>query len=179
MAISVIEYQLVRSLQEQHLFPRGGDLLEIGEANWYGDLSLDVLRADIALFAAPERRAELLQALQIAAARGDARGLADIAKVFWHTFLAPASITAIDFHGTEIARRGAVEIINASDTEVEAWAGGLTRTVKEGGGSRRHVWLTLKDGEIAHHCSGNPKHHDIFCKHCVAVALAFSASAEA
>jgi len=27
MAISVIEYQLVRSLQEQNLFPRGGDLL--------------------------------------------------------------------------------------------------------------------------------------------------------
>ena len=59
MAISVIEYQLVRSLQEQLLFPRGGDLLEIGEANWYGDISLDVLRADIVRFAAPERQAEL------------------------------------------------------------------------------------------------------------------------
>jgi hypothetical protein len=104
MAISVIEYQLVRSLQEQHLFPRGGDLLEIGEANWYGDLSLDVLRADIARFAAPEQQADLLRALETASARGDARGLWDIAKVFWHTFLAPASITAIDFHGSQIAR---------------------------------------------------------------------------
>ena len=90
-----------------------------------------------------------------------------IAKIEIESLVLPSNIT----YGTEIARRGAVEIIGISDSEVEAWAGGLTGTVKEGGGSRRHVWLTLKDGKIAHHCSGNPKHHDIFCKHCVAVAL--------
>ncbi len=105
MAISVIEYQLVRTLQEQKLFARGGDLLEIGEANWYGDISLDLLRADIGRFAAPERSAELLAALEAAAARGDARASWDIAKIFWQTFLAPSSITAIDFDGTEIARK--------------------------------------------------------------------------
>ena len=105
MAISVIEYQLMRTLQEQALFPRGGDLLEIGEANWYGDISLDLLRADIARFAAPERQAELLAALQAASARGDGLASWDIAKVFWHAFLAPASITAIDFDGTEIAHK--------------------------------------------------------------------------
>ena len=105
MAISVIEYQLVRSLQEQNLFPRGRDLLEIGEANWYGDIHLDLLRADIARFAAPERRAELLQALDQAAGRGDTQASWDIAKIFWQTFLAPASITAIDFDGTATARK--------------------------------------------------------------------------
>jgi SAM-dependent methyltransferase len=106
MAISIVEYQLVRSLQEQNLFPRGGELLEVGEANWYGDISLDLLRADIARFAAPERRAGLLAELDAAAAAKD-RGRAswDIAKIFWQTFLAPASITAIDYHGTEIARK--------------------------------------------------------------------------
>lgn len=105
MAISVIEYQLVRTLQEQGLLPRGGDLLEVGEANWYGDISLDILRADIARFAAPERRAELLQQLEAAAAKSDARALYDLGKVFWHTFLSPASIAAIDFDGTEIAQK--------------------------------------------------------------------------
>jgi SAM-dependent methyltransferase len=105
MAISVIEYQLIRSLQEQNLFPRGGDLLEIGEANWYGDISLDQLRADIVRFAPPERHAALLEALETAARRDDTRAQWDIAKVFWHAFLAPASITAIDFDGTQTAHK--------------------------------------------------------------------------
>jgi SAM-dependent methyltransferase len=105
MAISVIEYQLIRSLQEQNLFPRGGDLLEIGEANWYGDIGLDQLRADIARFAPPERQAALLEMLAAAERRGDVRAQWDMAKVFWHTFLSPASITAIDFDGTEIAHK--------------------------------------------------------------------------
>jgi len=105
VAISVIEYQLVRTMQEQKLFPRGGDLLEIGEANWYGDISLDVLKADMTRFAAPERQAEMLDALQTATARGGAQAGWDVAKLFWHTFLAPASITAIDFHGTPTAHK--------------------------------------------------------------------------
>ncbi len=105
MAISVIEYQLIRSVQEQKLLPRGGHLLEIGEANWYGDVSLDLLRGDIAQFAAPEKRAELLQTLEAAAVRGDNQALWDLAKVFWHTFLSPASISAIDFDGSSIARK--------------------------------------------------------------------------
>jgi SAM-dependent methyltransferase len=105
MAISVIEYQLIRSLQEQNLFARGGDLLEIGEANWYGDISLDLLRGDIARFAAPEKRAELLAALETAAAAGGNQALWDLGKVFWHTFLTPASITAIDFDGSPIAQK--------------------------------------------------------------------------
>lgn len=74
-------------------------------------------------------------------------------------------------YGKEIFTRGGVEIISKSDTEIEAWAGGLTGDVKSGGGSRRHVWLTVKDNTLHWHCSGNPKDHDIFCKHCVAVAL--------
>lgn len=105
MAISVIEYSLIRSLQEQNLLPRGGDLLEIGEANWYGDVSLDALRADITRFAAPERKADLLAAADAAAQRGDMQAQFDLGKVFWHTFLGPASISAIDFAGSAIAQR--------------------------------------------------------------------------
>ncbi len=79
----------------------------------------------------------------------------------------PSNIT----YGTAIYTRHAVEVIHSNDTEIEAWAGGLTGDVKSGGGSRRHVWLTVKDNSLHWHCSGNPKDHDIFCKHCVAVAL--------
>jgi hypothetical protein len=105
MAISVIEYQVIRTLRQQDCLPLGGDLLEIGEANWYGDLSLDLLREDIESFAAPERRQDLIAALESAAASAkDSRGW-DIAKIFWHTFLQPASITAIDMHGSRIAQK--------------------------------------------------------------------------
>jgi SAM-dependent methyltransferase len=104
MAISVIEYQLIRSLQEQGLFPRGGDLLEIGEANWYGDISLDVLRQDIAVFAAAEQRAELLAGVERAVGRED-EATWELAKIFWQTFLSPTSITAIDLGGTKAAHK--------------------------------------------------------------------------
>jgi hypothetical protein len=39
MAISGTHYQILK--QHQHLLPRGGSLLEIGEANWYGDVLPD------------------------------------------------------------------------------------------------------------------------------------------
>ncbi len=74
-------------------------------------------------------------------------------------------------YGTAIQKRGAVAIISEEDTAVEAWAGGLTGTVAEGGGSKRRVQLWLEDSQLKWHCAGNPKNHDIFCKHCVAVAL--------
>src|ERR1044072_1851159 len=71
MAISIIEYQLIRTLREQNCLPLGGDLMEIGEAHWYGDVGLEVLRADIQRFAAPERRQELLAAMDKVAAGPD------------------------------------------------------------------------------------------------------------
>jgi uncharacterized Zn finger protein len=74
-------------------------------------------------------------------------------------------------YGTAIVERGAVEIIARTSTTVEAWAGGLEGTVRQGGGSRRRVQLRLSGDQLSWHCTGNPKAHDIFCKHCVAVAL--------
>lgn len=79
----------------------------------------------------------------------------------------PSNIT----YGTAIYERGAVEVINQSDRHIEAWAGGLDGSVKEGGGSRRRVKLMVEKGELHWHCSGNPKVHDIFCKHCVAITM--------
>lgn len=74
-------------------------------------------------------------------------------------------------YGTAIYRRGAVELTSQNASRAEAWVGGLDGTVKEGGGSRRRTQLFIKDGKLAWHCTGNPKNHDIFCKHCVALAL--------
>ena len=85
-----------------------------------------------------------------------------------HRLAAPSNVR----YGTAIFERGAVEIIISTPTSVEAWVGGLDETVAEGGGSRRRTRLTSTSDGLEWHCAGNPKRHQIFCKHCVALALA-------
>ncbi|HSX14676.1 MAG TPA: hypothetical protein VLE72_02080 [Candidatus Saccharimonadales bacterium] len=75
-------------------------------------------------------------------------------------------------YGRAIYDRGAVELIERLEKSVEAWVGGLDGTVSEGAGSRRRVQLFSTSDGLKWHCSGNPKNHQIFCKHCVALALA-------
>lgn len=87
-------------------------------------------------------------------------------------FIEAHAIPSNRAYGQAICDRGAVEIIESTDERVEAWVGGLDGAVIEGGGSRRRVVLTTSDGELQWRCTGNPKDHQIFCKHCVALALA-------
>ncbi|MGN6674747.1 MAG: hypothetical protein ACTHMA_15710 [Thermomicrobiales bacterium] len=75
-------------------------------------------------------------------------------------------------YGQAIYARGGVEIIIATPARVEGWVGGLTGSVAEGGGQRRCTQLFVTPQGLAWHCAGNPKNHQIFCKHCVALALA-------
>lgn len=79
-------------------------------------------------------------------------------------------------YGTAMFERGGVVMIATDDRQVEAWAGGLDGSMKQGGGGRRRVRLWLAAGELGWRCTGNPKDHEIFCKHCVAVALLFKNS---
>ncbi|HSX43970.1 MAG TPA: hypothetical protein VLE69_01560 [Candidatus Saccharimonadales bacterium] len=79
-------------------------------------------------------------------------------------------------YGTEIFNRGAVELIQQKANIIEGWAGGLSGTVREGGGSRRRVTFTVENKSLRWNCTGNPKNHQIFCKHCVAIALTIKGS---
>jgi uncharacterized Zn finger protein len=74
-------------------------------------------------------------------------------------------------YGRAIKNRNAVKIIEFGDTRVEAWVGGLDGKVIEGGGSKRRVEFIASETGLMWHCTGNPKDHQIFCKHCVALAL--------
>ena len=87
------------------------------------------------------------------------------------TLALPANIR----YGTAIYNRGAIKFITSIPTSVEAWVGGLDGAVAQGGGSRRRTQLTSTPAGLTWHCSGNPKRHQIFCKHCVALALAVTA----
>jgi hypothetical protein len=93
-----------------------------------------------------------------------------ILQLLNNTALEELSIPSNIRYGKEIFKRGGVEIVQSTDAEVEAWVGGLSGDSKSGGGTRRHVWFYSKKSTFSWHCSGNPKDHDIFCKHCIALA---------
>jgi hypothetical protein len=93
MAISAPHYQLFISLKP--ILPRGGRLLEIGEANWYGDVPPSELSW---LFADDDRRVH-----EDLAAAFDKPDLFDIAKRFYRALFAPSVIVSIDFNGTPAA----------------------------------------------------------------------------
>jgi hypothetical protein len=94
MAISATHYRLFKSLQP--ILPQGGSLLEIGEANWYGDATPEVLYTIAAQYQtnAPD--------LPETIASGD---LFRIAKAFYAVTFAPELIVSIDHDGTPAALR--------------------------------------------------------------------------
>ena len=106
MAITGIEYMLFRSLREQNGLPLGGDLLELGEANWYGgDVDLALFGQDIRRFAPEAERQAMFRRLDELSRMPLTEAGWDIAKLFWQTFFQPRSMTAIDYNGTAQALR--------------------------------------------------------------------------
>ena len=91
-------------------------------------------------------------------------------------FIEEISLSSNLTYGTAIYRRGAVEFIRQEANVIEGWAGGLDGSVKEGAGQRRRVTFTLAKAKLYWNCTGNPKNHQIFCKHCIALALAVQGS---
>jgi hypothetical protein len=75
-------------------------------------------------------------------------------------------------YGQAIYKRGGVELIKSSSFKAEAWVGGLDGSSNEGGGQRRRTTIAATKAGLKWRCAGNPKSHQIFCKHCVALALA-------
>jgi uncharacterized Zn finger protein len=75
-------------------------------------------------------------------------------------------------YGQAIYERGGVEFIQNSPSRVEAWVGGLDGSVVEGGSQRRRTQLFVTDKGLQWHCAESAKKQQIFCKHCVALALA-------
>lgn len=92
MAMSGVLYSILR--QHCEVIPRRGALLEIGESNWYGDISPHILLDD----AADEMKVDIGKAI----ADGN---LFCIAKAAYRVLFDPESITAVDINGTEDALR--------------------------------------------------------------------------
>jgi hypothetical protein len=107
MALNAIDYIIYKELAKAKQIPANPDVLELGEANWYGDVSIGELVEDIKAFTAPARGLELLKDLKqvMSSCIGGANNQVsfDISKIFYKTFLNYRSITAIDLGGTDNA----------------------------------------------------------------------------
>lgn len=89
MAISEAHFHLMTSLRDQ--LPRGGDVLQIGDANWYGDLNPASI---LELTDDPEMRAFVQRAI-------DSGNNFSVAKAFYGALFAPKRIDSIDINGSD------------------------------------------------------------------------------
>jgi hypothetical protein len=106
MAITANYHFLIRGMFERGLLPTGAALLEIGEANWYGDLDPRSLVDDIKKYVAdPQRRDALIQRLSTAVATQGVIAQFDVVKIFYEIFFSPTETVAVDFQGTPAALR--------------------------------------------------------------------------
>ncbi len=93
MAISGVHYRLLK--EHAPLFKRGGSLLEIGEANWYGDMDKEALFKDFD-FRKLKPWGQIRDFIQY----GDGF---QIAKAVYQILFEPSVTHAVDLNGTEAA----------------------------------------------------------------------------
>ena len=105
MAITTIDYVVFRKLREGGLIPPRPSLLELGEQEWYGDVSLQTLTETIDGLTDPSRREQLHRRMASLLAEKPATFSWDLTKLFYTVFLDYSRTVAIDLHGTETALR--------------------------------------------------------------------------
>lgn len=104
MAITAIEYALFSYFKQNGGLPARPHVLELGEANWFGDLPTQQLANDIeALITDEPVKNKLLADLNAAIQAQNEETMRRIARVFYSTFLNYDSLTAIDPHGSKDA----------------------------------------------------------------------------
>ena len=100
MAITTVDYAMWKHLRNLDLIPPDGRVVEIGQANWYGDVPTAILRRDIERYAKEGEREALTASLdRIVADQLDQWRLFHLAAVFYQTFLRYGTKLAIDLHG--------------------------------------------------------------------------------
>jgi hypothetical protein len=97
MAITHLEFTVLTSLRAHGIITPGLNLLELGQSNWYGDVSVDEFEAEIRrLVGEADRRDLYLKKLAEAVAAQRATQLHEIAEIFWQAVLSPREYSAID-----------------------------------------------------------------------------------
>lgn len=106
MALTQPVYLLLRKAWDAGLLPQNGTILEFGEANWYDDMPIPALLADLATVIGDEpRRREIFDRITELHGKKPDGYLFAIAKLVYAVLFQPQILHAIDFHGTSTAMR--------------------------------------------------------------------------
>lgn len=106
MALTAVDYHVFATLHKAGVLPSRPSVLELGEAEWYGDVPAEALLDAIKSFVKdPGRCARLQKRLAEVLQSDSAQKSWDLAKIFYAVFLDCGRIAAIDFHGTPAAMR--------------------------------------------------------------------------
>lgn len=104
MAISAVHFQLLRQFARTAWLPPQSRILEIGEANHYGDWNPDILEEDIGRVADFGHRQGLLAELSMLRERTHAgeKGMQfEVCKLIYRVLFNAVRVLSIDKHGTD------------------------------------------------------------------------------
>lgn len=94
MAVTALEHMVLCSLREHGLLPAAPAVIELGESNWYGDVPVDQLAADLTRFAPDAERS--VAALREAAAARRPDYPYELARAFFRGVIGAAPYVTID-----------------------------------------------------------------------------------
>jgi len=105
MAITTVDYIIFRKLKDSGLIPRRPSVLELGEAEWYGDVATQTLSESIDTYV-PDAvgRDQLHQHMADVICAESRYKSWDLAKIFYRVFLDFDRLLSIDLHGTPDAK---------------------------------------------------------------------------
>lgn len=115
MAITAIEYSIIKRLRDLDQLPLASSILEIGESNWYGDVSIEVLAQDIYAYGLENERKNLLYELSSIVENRPASMLFDIAKIWYKVFFHASPALIIDQDGPNALKHDLNQRIELND----------------------------------------------------------------
>lgn len=154
MAISGNHYRLLK--EHAHLFKRGGSLLEIGEANWYGDEHPSVI-----LEGKDECDLLTVELLHRAQKSGC---LFTVVKAAYHRLFAPSIVEAVDMGGQSSMKQdlnGVLKLPRKYDVVMNHGTAEHIFSIAQVFYSMHHA--TLAGGYMVHDAPLNPLDHGFYC----------------
>jgi hypothetical protein len=97
MAITALEFMVLSSFREHRMLPQQPSVLELGESNWYGDVSVDELETEIRrLVTDPAQRDRFVSQLAECSRAQRPRLLYELAQIFFSAVVQVGSYAAND-----------------------------------------------------------------------------------
>jgi hypothetical protein len=97
MAITALEFMVLTSFREHKILPPSPTVLELGESNWYGDVTMDRLEEEIRrLTGDPVQRDQQLMRLRAVVAANRPALPYELARIFFSAIVQAREYSAID-----------------------------------------------------------------------------------